>query len=91
MRIIRIAENTQLALELPITIYGARLSHTATTTADIYDEVDSTSTAAKKKIALRTLTNYHVKDNARIPKSGIKFTEGCYIAYALGEIFLTVN
>ena len=91
MRIIRIATNTQLALALPITIYGARLSHTATTTADIYDEVDSSSTAAKKKFALRTLTNYHVKDNARIPKSGIKFTEGCYVAWVAGEVFLTVD
>ncbi len=91
MRIIRIATNTQLALELPITIYGARLSHTATTTADIYDEVDSSATAAKKKFALRTLTNYHLKDNARMPKKGIKFTKGCYIAYVAGEIFLIVN
>lgn len=93
---IRIAANTQLAIDVPIRIMGARLVSTTETTADIYDEVFDTSvTAAKKKIAL--ITRFadgqveNVVDEAKLPVDGILFPEGCYVAWTAGEIFLYVK
>ena len=92
MQIIRIVKDTQLAYDVPITIYGARLVHTGATTAGIYDEADVTSpTAAKKRIALAVTSTYGIVDDANIPACGIKFSEGCYVDYDAGEVFLTVD
>ena len=87
---IRIAKDTQLTYELPIRILGARLVHTGATTADIYDEVVSSSpTAAKKKIALATTTT-RLSDEDR-PKKGVLFSTGCYVDWTAGEIFLDIE
>ena len=89
-KIMRIVADTQLAINVPIRILGARLVHTGATTADIYDEVFSSAvTAAKKKIALATTTTI-LSDNAILPPGGILFGTGCYIDWAAGELFLTV-
>ncbi len=94
MRIIRIASDTQMAVEMPVTIYGARLVHNNTTTADIYDEAGATAgspTATLKKIAMKTVQNYNLVDDVPLPEQGIKFAKGCYIEYNAGEVFLTVK
>ena len=94
MRIIRIAADTQMTMEVPITIYGARLVHGTTTTADVYDEAGATEgspTAALKKIAMKVVTNYNLVDDVPLPENGIKFAAGCYIEYNAGEVFLTVD
>jgi len=87
---IRIAKDTQLTYELPIRILGARLVHTAGTTADIYDEevVNDTPTAEKKKIALATNTILSDEDR---PKKGVLFSTGCYVDWTAGEIFLDIE
>jgi len=86
---IRIAATTQLAINVPIRILGARLVHTTATTADIYDEADSSTTAAKKKIALATTTTR--LSDVDEAKKGILFSTGCYVAWNAGEIFLDVE
>ncbi len=92
---IRIVADTQLAMNVPIRIMGARLVHTDETTADIYDEADSSKTAAKKRIALVTRFNADTVENlsneAKLPVDGLLFTEGCYIDWAAGEVFLYVK
>ena len=92
---IRIVADTQLAMNVPIRIMGARLVHTGETTADIYDEADSSKTAAKKRIALVTRFNADTVENlsneAKLPVDGLLFTEGCYIDWAAGEVFLYVK
>ncbi len=90
MQIIRIAADTQLAYDVPITIYGARLVHTGATTCNIYDEADSSVTDAKKRIALAVTTTI-LSDDAKIPACGIKFAAGCYVDWTAGEVFLTVD
>jgi len=90
MQIIRIAADTQLAYDVPITIYGARLVHTEATTCNIYDEADSSKTAAKKRIALAVMAN-QLTDEPNIPAEGIKFSEGCYVDWTAGEVFLIVD
>lgn len=93
MQIIRIAADTQLAYNVPITIYGARLVHTEATTAGIYDEAGATPgspTAALKRIALAVMAN-QLTDEPKIPEEGIKFSAGCYVEYNAGEVFLTVD
>lgn len=88
-KVMRIAADTQLEMELPIRILGARLVHSGATTAAIYDEADSSETASAKKIALATTTTI-LSDNAGIPEEGILFTTGCYVGFEAGEIFLTL-
>ncbi len=92
---IRIVADTQLAMNVPIRIMGARLVHTGETTTDIYDEADSSKTAAKKRIALVTRFNAdtveNLSDEAKLPVDGLLFTEGCYIDWAAGEVFLYVK
>jgi len=91
MQIIRIAANTQLAYNVPITIYAARLVSTAAvpTTANIYDAVGG-SVDTTKRIALATLATI-LSDDAKIPAEGVKFSTGCYVAWTAGEVFLTVD
>lgn len=94
MRVIRIVADTQMAVEVPITIYGARLVHGTTTTADIYDEAGATlgsPTPALKRIAMKVVTNYNLVDDVPLPEQGIKFAAGCYVEFNAGEVFLTVN
>ncbi len=89
----RIVADTQLAIDVPIRILGARLVHTGAATANIYNEAAATPgspTAAKKKMALSTADTYIFKDDVNMPRDGILFTEGCYIEYDAGEVFLTV-
>ena len=91
MKVLRIAEDTQLAYSMPMKIYGARLVHSAATTADIYDELKSGElTAGKKKIALAVTTSM-LSDDAKIPEQGITFYEGIYVDWNAGEVFLTVD
>lgn len=89
MEIIRIAANTQLSREVPIYVYGARLVHSADTTADIYDEDDSSKTAAKKKIPLRTSAEVLV-DEVKFGKP-VRFSEGVYVDWTAGEVFLYID
>ena len=87
-KIMRLAAVKQLAINVPIIIYGARLVHTVATTAAIYDEADNSSTAGVKKISLTVMAN-QLTDEVVFPQ-GLKFTAGCYVAWVAGEIFLTV-
>ena len=80
----------QLALNVPIRVTGARLVHTGATTSQIYDESTSNETAAKKKISLATTTGI-LSDDAKIPKDGILFTEGLYVKWNAGEVFLYIK
>ncbi len=86
---IRIATDTQLTYELPIRILGARLVHTGATTVDMYDEADSSKTAATKKIALATTTT--VLSDSDVSKKGVLFSTGCYIDWNAGELFLDIE
>ena len=91
MQIIRIVADTQLAYNVPITIYGARLVSTVAvpTIADIYDAVGG-SVDTTKRIALATTATV-LTDDAKIPACGVKFAVGCYIEFTAGEVFLTVD
>jgi len=89
-KIMRIVADTQLAIDVPIRILGARLVHTGATTCEIYDEADSSKTAAKRKMALSTADTYIFKDDVNIPRDGILFTEGCFVDWTAGEVFLTL-
>ncbi len=95
---IRIVADTQLAMNVPIRIMGARLVHTGETTADIYDEAGATAgspTDTKKRIAL--VTRFadgqveNLSNEAKLPVDGLLFTEGCYVEYNAGEVFLYVK
>ncbi|HDP36344.1 MAG TPA: hypothetical protein ENN27_00525 [Candidatus Atribacteria bacterium] len=88
-RVLRIAADTQLDIAVPIRILGARLVHTAATTCDIYDEADSSKTAAAKRIALVT-TASKLSDEAILPYGGILLSNGCYIDWTAGELFLVI-
>jgi hypothetical protein len=89
-RIIRISEDTQHAYSAPIRILGARLVHTSATTCNIYDEADSSKTAAAKRIALANTTS-QLTDEVLLPVGGVLFSAGCYVDWTAGEVFLTVE
>jgi len=94
MQIIRIAADTQLVYDVPITIYAARLQYQGATTAAIYDEADVTAdspTDTCKRIGLETLATYKSTDEAYIPPGGVEFSAGCYVEITAGEVFLTVD
>ena len=92
---IRIVADTQLAINVPIRVMGARLISTAAdvTTADIYDEAGATPgspTATAKVIALANTTT-KLFDEAKLPKDGLLLTAGCYIEWTKGEVFLYIK
>jgi len=92
---IRIDTDTvkQLAINVPIRIMDARLVSIAddVTTANIYDEVKGISvTPAKKVIALANTTT-KLSDETDLPEDGILFTEGCYVDWDKGEVFLYIK
>ena len=88
-KIMRIVADTQIPIAPPIRLMGARLVHTGATTCDIYDEADSSKTAACKKIALSTADTYIFKDDVNMPRDGIVFTKGMHVDWTAGEVFLT--
>ena len=92
---IKIAEDTQLAYNVPIRVMGARLVTTSgdVTTAGVYDEAGATAdspTAANKVIALANTTTKLI-DEAKLPKDGLLLTNGCYVEYTKGEVFLYIK
>jgi len=97
-RCIRIVEDTQLAINVPIRVMGARLVHTGATTAGVYDQAGATAGSpdvTKKRIALATQFTTTVVENlvdeATLPIDGLLFTEGCYIEWTAGEVFLYIK
>lgn len=83
---IKITEDIQLAMELPIKIKKARLTHPGATTANFYNEVFSeTATAALKQIALATSAEVFSDEDGPVV-----FETGCYIDYVGGELWIDV-
>lgn len=92
---ILIKADTQLAMNVPIRVMGARLVTTSgdVTTAGVYDEASATAdapTATKKVIALATTTT-KLFDQPKLPKDGLLLTEGCYIEWTKGEVFIYIK
>lgn len=92
---ILITADTQLAIYVPIRIMGARLVTTSgdVTTAGVYDQAGATPgspTATKKVIALANTTTKLI-DQPKLPKDGLLLTEGCYVEWTKGEVFLYIK
>jgi len=63
------------------------LYYAGTTTADIYNEKDSTLTDAKRVWTLNSTATIP-RDEIDFGIQGADFYEGCYIDHALGEILV---
>ena len=92
---IRIAADTQLAINVPIRVMGARLISASAdvTTAGVYDEAGATAgspTATKKVIALANTTT-KLLDEPILPDDGLLLTEGCYVEWTKGEVLLYIK
>jgi hypothetical protein len=86
MRRVKITADTQLAIGVPIKIYKARLVHTGATTADFYNEADSSKTAGAKQIALATSASVLTDQDGPVV-----FETGCYIDYLAGELWIDID
>ena len=74
----------------PCRVKKVCLYHTSATTADIYDEADDSTTAAKKVWTLAThgTTTIIFKDEIDFGDEGAFFNYGCHIDWTAGEILV---
>lgn len=90
---IRIAADTQLAMNVPIRIMGAKLVTIAgdVTTAGVYDQLKSDGLDATKKVIALANTTTKLIDEPKLPKDGLLLTEGCYVEWTKGEVFIYIK
>lgn len=89
MNLIRIVADTQVSTKACF-IKMIILDHSAATSLVLYDEADSSKTAASKKLTLRNTAEEKTK-TIIFPGRGLRLPNGCYIDYNAGEIFYGIG
>lgn len=90
MKVLRVTADTQIATGICY-IKQVILDHSSATSAIIYNEDGSSKTAAAKVL---TIHNSETELTAQITfpgKRGIRLSDGCYIDYNAGEVYLVMG